>query len=164
MSQQKPLVVCLTGHRQIPTQHALVLPGLLERHMLALIERGAVEFRVGGAVGFDMVATLKLLEIKERMPHIRLRLCLPCRDQAKGWNDAARRAYNYILARADDVSYTVESYTPSCMLARDRQLVEGSDVCLAYCTKNKGGAFYTCSYALKHDLELINLADEMPHI
>ena len=161
---QKPLVVCLTGHRHIPVQHALVLPGLLERHMLALIDRGAVEFRAGGAVGYDMVATLKLIEIKERMPHIRLCLCLPCRDQTRGWDEAGRRAYQYILAHADEISYTVDTYTPSCMLARDRQLVEGSDVCLAYCTKNKGGSFYTCSYALKHDLELINLADEMPRI
>jgi uncharacterized phage-like protein YoqJ len=164
VSNQKPLVVCLTGHRHIPAQHALLLPSLLEQHMLSLIDRGAVEFRAGGAVGFDMVATLKLLEIKERLPHIRLRLCLPCRDQTKGWDEAGRRAYDYILARADEVSYTVDTYTPNCMLARDRQLVEGSDICLAYCTKNKGGAFYTCSYALKNDLELINLADELPRI
>lgn len=164
MSNQTPLIVCLTGHRHIPPQHALLLPSLLERHMLDLIERGAVEFRAGGAVGFDMVATLKLIEIKEHLPHIRLRLCLPCRDQTRGWDEAGRRAYDYILARADEISYTVDTYTPSCMLARDRQLVEGSDICLAYCTQNKGGAFYTCSYALKKDLELINLADKLPRI
>lgn len=95
MTEQRPLVVCLTGHRQIPGEHALLLPSFLERQMLALIDRGAVEFRAGGAVGFDMVATLKLLEIKERMPHIRLRLCLPCRDQTRGWDEAGRRAYAY---------------------------------------------------------------------
>ena len=107
--QSKPLVVCLTGHRHIPAQHALLLPSLLERHMLALIERGAVEFRAGGAVGFDMVATLKLIEIKERLPHIRLRLCLPCRDQTRGWDEAGRRAYDYILAHADTIRYPVDT-------------------------------------------------------
>ena len=130
--------------------------------MIALIERGAVEFRAGGAMGYDMVATLKLLEIKQRFPHVRLRLCLPCRDQTRGWSDAAVRAYRYILERADEVTYTTESYAPGCMLARDRELVEGSDVCLAYCTQNRGGSFYTCSYALKKGLELINLADQLP--
>lgn len=162
MAEKSSLTVCLTGHRQIPTAHALLLPSLLERHMMALIDRGAVEFRAGGAMGFDMVATLKVLEIKEKIPGIKLRLCLPCRDQTRGWSEAACRAYRYILERADEVSYTTDYYTPGCMLARDRELVEGSDVCLAYCTQNRGGAFYTCSYALKNDLELINLADELP--
>lgn len=162
MQQTKPLIVCLTGHRRIPSQHAILLPALLEREMLALIQRGAIEFRAGGAIGYDMVATLKLLEIKERMPHIKLHLCLPCRDQAKGWNEVGRRAYDYILARADKISYTAESYTPTCMLERDRQLVDGSDICLAYCTENRGGTFYTCTYALKRDLELINLVDQLP--
>lgn len=162
MLQQQGLIVSLTGHRQIPSEHALLLPALLEKHMLLLIERGAVEFRAGGAIGYDMVATLKLIEIKERLPHIRLRLCLPCRDQTRGWDEAGRRAYAYILAHADEIDYTAEHYTPTCMLERDRALVDGSDICLAYCTKNKGGAFYTCTYALKKDVELINLADELP--
>lgn len=164
MQENRPLVVCLTGHRRIPTEHAILLPALLEKEMRALIERGAVEFRAGGAVGYDMVATLKILELKERMPHIKLRLCLPCRDQAKGWDAVGRRAYDYILARADEISYAAEWYTPTCMLDRDRQLVEGSDICLAYCTENRGGSFYTCTYALKRDLELINLADQLPKL
>ena len=164
MSQRTPQIVCFTGHRQIPMEHALRLPALLERHIIALIEQGALEFRAGGALGFDMVATLKLLEIKEKMPHIKLRLCLPCRDQTRGWSAGAVRAYHYILDRADEITYTAETYEPGCMLARDRALVEGSDVCLAYCTQNRGGAFYTCSYALKKGLELINLADELPRI
>lgn len=162
MADKSSLIVCLTGHRNIPMEHALRLPSLLEQEMLALIDRGAVEFRAGGAMGYDMVATLKLLELKQRYPQIRLRLCLPCRDQTRGWSEAACRAYRYILDRADEVTYTTEYYRPGCMLARDRELVEGSDVCLAYCTKNRGGAFYTCTYALKKDLELINLADQLP--
>ncbi len=162
MVEKTPLIVCLTGHRNIPTEHALRLPALLEKEIYALIDRGAVEFRAGGAMGYDMVATLKLIEIKEQRPHIKIRLCLPCRDQTRGWSEAACRAYRYILDRADEVSYTTEFYTSGCMLARDRELVEGSDVCLAYCTQNRGGSFYTCSYALKKGLELINLADQLP--
>lgn len=164
MQNSVPLIVCLTGHRQIPIEHALRLPALLEKYMLDLIEQGAVEFRAGGALGFDMVAALKLLEIKEKMPHIKLHLCLPCRDQAKGWNDAAVRAYHYILDRADEVTYTTDYYVPGCMLARDRELVEGSDVCLAYCTQSHGGAVYTCNYAKKQGLDVINVADELPPI
>jgi uncharacterized phage-like protein YoqJ len=164
VQEGKPLIVCLTGHRRIPPRHAILLPALLEKEMLALIEGGAVEFRAGGAIGYDMVATLKILELKEKFPNIKLRLCLPCQDQAKGWDEVGRRAYNYILAHADEISYTSQAYTPTCMLERDRQLVNGSDVCLAYCTENRGGTFYTCTYALKRGLELINLADQLPKL
>lgn len=153
--------VCFTGHRSIPAPHALRLPSLLDEQLRALIARGARNFRAGGAIGYDMVATLKLLELKEQLPELGLRLylCLPCRDQTRGWDEQSCRAYRYILERADDIHYTAERYTQTCMLARDRRLVEGSDVCLAYCTRNRGGSFYTCSYAVKQGLELINLAD-----
>ena len=160
---KKPIsVVCLTGHRDIPQKHVLLLPSLIEQHLTDLIARGACEVRAGGALGFDMVATLKVLELRERYPQLRLSLCLPCRDQADGWLPSWQRAYRYILDRADAVHYEYERYAKGCMLARNRRLVEGSDVCLAYCTRNRGGSFYTCSYALQRGLELINLADGLP--
>ena len=159
--QQQIRIVCVTGHRSIPASDALRLPSLLEEQLRALIARGARIFRAGGAIGYDMLAALKVLELKESMPSydLKLHLCLPCRDQTRGWDEPSCRAYRYILDRADDIHYTAERYTPSCMLERDRRLVDGSDVCLAYCTRNRGGSFYTCSYALKQDVELINLAD-----
>ncbi len=162
MPEQGPIkTVCFTGHRSIPEAHALRLPSLLEEQLRALIARGARIFRAGGAIGYDMLAALKVLELREQLPSYRLKLhlYLPCKDQTRGWDEPSRRAYRYILDRADDIRYTSEAYTPSCMLERDRRLVDGSDVCLAYCIRNRGGSFYTCSYALRQDVELINLAD-----
>jgi uncharacterized phage-like protein YoqJ len=150
--------VCFTGHRNIAYEDAVRLPALLERVLIDLIERGATTFRAGGAMGFDTAAALKVLEFRETLP-IRLVLCLPCRDQTRGWSEAGCRAYRYILDRADEIHYTSDRYTSTCMLERDRALVDGSDVCVAYCTRNRGGSFYTCSYAVKRDVELINLAD-----
>ena len=158
----RPRIVCLTGHRHITPAHARVLPALLETKMGELIAKGTEEFRAGGAMGFDMLAALKVLEIRESIPALRLRLCLPCRDQTRAWDEYSHRAYQYILDRADAVSYVADNYTSTCMLERDRRLVEGSDLCLAYCTQNRGGTFYTCTYALKRDVPLINLADELP--
>lgn len=162
MGNQHPIrIVCFTGHRDIVPADALRLPSLLEEQLGALLARGARIFRAGGAIGFDMLAALKVLELRERWPDagIELHLCLPCKDQTRGWDEVSCRAYRYILDRADHVHYTSECYTPTCMLERDRRLVDGSDVCVAYCTRNRGGSFYTCSYAVKRDVELINLAD-----
>ena len=157
------VTVCFTGHRSIPEAHALRLPSLLEEQLRALIARGARNFRAGGALGFDTLAALKVLELREQMPEagLRLDLYLPCRDQTRGWNEACCRAYDYVLDHADSFRYISEQYTSTCMLERDRRMVDGSDVCVAYCTRNQGGSFYTCTYALKKDVQLINLADQL---
>ena len=154
--------VCFTGHRNICPEHMLRLPALLESTLRSLIEQGANCFRAGGAMGFDTLAALKVLELRQEYPAVSLHLYLPCRDQTRGWDEMSRRAYRYVLERADHVRYISEQYTQTCMLQRDRALVDGSDLCLAYCTRNRGGTFYTCSDACKTDVMLRNLYDELP--
>lgn len=151
-------VCCFTGHREIEREDIAALPGVLDRVVEKLIERGVCEFRAGGALGFDMLAALKVLEKREKYPHIRLHLFLPCKDQAARWSDTDKQKYEYILQRADEVTYTSEVYRRGCMLLRDRRLVEGSDFCIAYCKRDTGGTAYTLSYAKKKSLSTLNIA------
>ncbi len=159
MNQRTIQTVCFTGHRDIPSRAAMALPGLLEEVIADLCERGAVTFRTGGAMGFDTVAALKVLDMKARYPAIRLELILPCRNQTERWDESAVRTYEYILAHADTHRFLFDSYLEGCMLERDRRLVEGSDVCVAYCNRSQGGTAYTCMLAMKAGLEIINLHD-----
>lgn len=153
--------VCFTGHRNIPYAAATRLPSLLEQVISQLCERGATTFRTGGAMGFDTVAALKVLDMKEKYPRIRLELILPCRNQTERWDEIGRQTYQYILKRADSHRFLFDTYFDGCMLERDRRLVEGSDVCVAYCTRSRGGTAYTCAQALRAGLELVNLHDLM---
>ncbi len=153
--------VCFTGHRQISAEHMLALPALLKAEIGKQVEAGAVHFRAGGAVGFDTLAALCVLEQKKQHPHIKLDLILPCRDQDAAWSVQDRHAYRFVLQNADSVVYVRECYSEGCMLLRDRRLVEGSDACIAFLTKSKGGTAYTAAYALKSGLEFINLYDAM---
>ena len=107
------------------------------------------------------IAALRVLALKERFPNVRLHLILPCRDQTKFWRTGEKALFDDILAKADAVSYVTDVYTPSCMYTRNRALVDGSDLCIAYLTENRGGTLYTCTYALKHRVELLNLAEEI---
>ncbi len=159
--EKKIRTVCFTGHREIPRGDALRLPTYLEEVILELMARGATVFRAGGAVGFDTVAALKILDMQERYPELELELILPCRNQTEQWDEIGIRTYNYILERASRHEYLFERYMEGCMLERDRRLVEGSDVCVAYCTRSRGGTAYTCSRALKQGVELVNLWDRM---
>ena len=152
---------CFTGHRQIERAHMLALPALLKAEIAKQAEAGVVYFRAGGAIGFDTLAALCVLEQKKLYPHIKLDLILPCRDQDAVFGEGDRQAYRFVLANADRVSYVFDKYCEGCMLERDRRLVQGSDVCIAFLTKNKGGTAYTAAYALKNGLDFVNLFDLM---
>lgn len=151
--------VCFTGHRQIEQSDAYSIPTRLKELLSHLIARGAHRFRAGGAIGFDTVAALCVLELKETYPDISLELVLPCQDQTKSWNGQDRAVYDYILSQADTVEYVTETYKPWCMHERNRRLVNESQVCIAYLKHSTGGTAYTYSYALQKNIEVINLAE-----
>ena len=154
-------ICCFTGHRDICAQDIVRLPHAIDATLDRLIASGFSVFRAGGAVGFDTVCALKVLEKKKEHPSVKLELCLPCKDQTNGWPQRDISIYKYILSAADSVKYVGEKYRSGCMHERNRMLVDGSDVCVAYCKESKGGTAYTCKYALKCKVELINLADLM---
>ncbi len=153
------MICCFTGHRSIPSEHMLRLPELLDAEIEKLILTGVDTFRGGGAIGFDTLSELKTLEKKKKYPFIRLELILPCKDQAKKWNQRDKAIYDYLLEEADSVSYVEESYTQYCMHQRNRRLVEGSDFCLTYLAEKSGGTAYTVDYAKKKKVDVINLFD-----
>lgn len=153
--------VCFTGHREIPKKEAILIPTALKAELETLIKRGAVNFKAGGAMGFDTIAALCVLELKEKYPHINLQLCLPCRDQTKFWPKECIEVYNYILSKASDVNYTCEHYTSWCMMARNRKLVEKSQVCIAYLSRSTGGTAFTYEHALKNGLQVINIYEKI---
>lgn len=160
--QKEPIrTVCFTGHRTISRGDALRLPMYLEEVILELMERGATVFRTGGAMGFDTMAALKVLDLQQHYPELELELILPCRDQTEQWDDVGVRTYQYILENATRHRFLFDTYVKGCMLERDRQLVQGSDVCVAFCTRSRGGTAYTCTHALQQKVELINLWDRM---
>jgi uncharacterized phage-like protein YoqJ len=159
---KKIQAVCFTGHRNIPNEVMEKLPDLLEKTIAELCERGATVFRTGGAMGFDTLAALTVLDMKETNPHLRLELILPCLNQTDGWDDVSKQTYHYIMQKADDYRVLFEDYFEGCMLERDRQLVDGSDVCVAYCSRSQGGTAYTFMVAARGDLEIINLYDLLP--
>ena len=154
---------CFSGHRQISNEHIILLPEALSSLLDSLVKKGFRHFKAGGAIGFDTIAALKCLELKKKYPElsITLELCLPCREQTLGWSEMEKSAYHFVLERADKVRYESDVYTTGCMYARNRRLVDGSDLCVAYLSIDKGGTAYTCSYAMQKGVEVINLYEHL---
>ena len=148
--------VCMfTGHRSIRREHLSSLPVWLENTVEELIGEGYTEFCVGGAIGFDTLAALKIIEKKEKYGFLKLRLFLPCKDQDSRWNENYKRAYRYILGKADSINYACESYCRGCMHKRNREMVKASDVCVAYCVTSEGGTYYTVNQAKEKGMRVI---------
>ena len=121
--------------------------------------RGVRTFKAGGALGYDTIAALCVLELREKYPDVRLELELICEEQADGWEPGERGMYAAILNKCDVSRYASAHYSTPAIFARNRNLVNGSDVCVCYLTKTSGGTAYTANYAKKCGLKVINIAN-----
>lgn len=149
---------CFTGHRDLPVRGQEKLAAKLEDTIIGLIDRGIQFYGAGGARGYDTLAAQTVLRLKERHPHIKLILVLPCLTQTRKWPVADIKEYERIKALADKVVYTSQEYAKGCMHKRNRHLVDHSSVCVCYLANDYGGTAYTVGYAEKQGLEVINLA------
>ena len=152
-------ICCFTGHREISSKDTRRIPTALKKILIEEYAKGARIFRAGGALGFDTLAALSVLELKKKHPDVILELCLPCKDQSERWTWYSRRIYDHILKNCDNVRYASDFYTRTCMLDRNRMLVDGSTVCIAYYMGGGGGTSYTFNYAMRKNVEIINVFD-----
>ncbi len=151
-------ICCFTGHRKIADAHIDALSEVLGTVLERLISEGVYTYRAGGALGFDTVGALAVLEKKKKYPFLRLELCLPCENQAEKWNTYSKNLYEKIKKQADAISYAEKTYSAGCMHERNRLLVDGAHFCIAYCTEERGGTAFTYEYAERAGLKMINLA------
>ena len=151
-------ICCFTGHREIKQIKASVLIERLENTVIDLIENeGVTDFRAGGARGFDSIAAMCIIKMKAKYPNIKLHLVLPCQNQEKYFSNSEKQVYKYVFENADTVRFVNPKYNPSVMFARNRELVTGADVCVAYMYKLTGGTYYTVNYARKNKVDVKNL-------
>lgn len=157
MMECKSKTCCFSGHRKIPPEIQIEISRRLKENLIKLIESGYIYFLAGGALGFDTLAAQTVIELREKYPHIKLILILPCLSQANVWSDSDKRIYEHIKEKADKIVYTSQEYTRDCMHKRNRHLVDNSSLCICYMTQECGGTAYTVKYATKNELQIINL-------
>ena len=156
--EQINFICCFTGHRHIPTEEIRNLYRELERVLNILIKSGVTHFRTGGALGFDTLAALTVLDKRREDPSLTLELCVPCEDQTAGWSDEDMAIYKYIRSEADKVTVLHEKYVRGCMYERNRYMVDGSHYCVAYCNRHRSGSAYTVNYARSKGVKVVDLA------
>lgn len=155
----RPKTAFFAGHRKLPSDTEQISTAL-EKELAALIESGYRFFGAGGATGFDTVAALSVLKLREMYPHIRLILVLPHRAQAKHWSKKDIAVYEDIKGRADKVVYISDEFTRDCVYRRNRHFINGSSMCICYLSREDSGTEKTVRVARKEGLQIINIAEK----
>ncbi len=149
-----------TGHRNIAKKDYEKIYQLTKNSILFRIVNNDIKyFKVGGARGFDMIASLVIIELKKEFKDIKLILILPCKNQMNNWCKNDKDLYNIVLQNADEIIYISENYTKDCMLKRNDKLLEDSMFCICYLRKSAkmGGTFYTVNRAEKQNIKIYNI-------
>ena len=155
----RPKTAFFAGHRKLPSDTEQISTAL-EKELTALIESGYRFFGAGGATGFDTVAALSVLKLREMYPHIRLILVLPHHAQAKHWSKKDIAVYEDIKDRADKVVYISDEFTRDCVYRRNRHFLNGSSMCICYLSREDSGTEKTVRVARREGLQIINIAEK----
>ena len=150
-----------TGHRNLPADDIYKIRRALKQAVINLIENGTIYFGCGGARGFDLLAALIILELKEKYPEIRLIMVYPCRNQTQYWKDTDKKLYDDIRDRCDKCVWIADEYNDECIQKRNRHLANNSSVCICYLTDKYSGTQFTVKYAEKKGVKIINISDNI---
>ena len=134
----------------------MALRAVLAEQIAALVDAGFTQFLSGMAEATDTWSALSVLDLREKNPAIKLHCILPCKEQADKWAASSRDLYRSILDRADSIVYVSRTYHETCMLDRNRFLIEHAAALLAfYNGERRGGTAATMRYAQKMGREII---------
>lgn len=152
-----------TGHRIIEKTKIDTVKEKVKEHIERIIaEHGVDTFISGGAIGFDMIAANCVYEMKEKYPHIKLEIYIPCLDQSKRWTNINKYYYRMMLSKADNQKFiSNEEYADGCMLKRNMEMIKDSSYCIAYCVTPRTGTGVTVRMAKQENIEVVNIADEI---
>ncbi len=150
------MTCCFTGHRVIPVSELDEVKEKLINSIYNLIDEGVTHFIAGGALGFDSLAAETILEIK-KTKDITLEIAVPCLGQENKWNKNQKERYKNILEKADKVTVLSEKYVTGCMHARNKYMVDSSEIVITYYRGKAGGTHKTYFYAELQNKRIINV-------
>lgn len=148
--------VCFTGHRAFYDKKEEI-ESKLEDAVRQCIEDGYEVFIAGGAVGVDTLAAETVINLRKEYPNIRLVLALPCppEQQSMKWSENQKKQYHNTIDQADEVRILSDKYTSTCMLDRNRYMVDNSCKVICYLQSARGGTKFTVEYAKKQGIEIV---------
>lgn len=141
-----------TGHRNFDYYNEI---RSLERAIESAIIYDDVDtFYNGMARGFDLAAAQTVIQLKRRYK-IKLIACVPFYGQKETLNAFDRKIYEEVLNYCNEIIVLSQEYYPGCMYARNRYMVDKSDMVIAYYRGKRGGTQYTVKYAEEQQKKIV---------
>jgi len=148
----RPAKVCAFSGNRTLSHSRMAVAKALDAEIARLFEEGYTVFRAGGAGGFDTLAALSVLRLKQLHPQIYLELLIPFPNFKTDDPD-----FEETLSKADRVVPISPCYSPFCMSVRNQALIDGSDLLLLYNYQSKGGSVQTANFAAKANVAIRKL-------
>ncbi len=159
---------CFTGHRpdKLPWKYnehdprCLTLKSQLRDALQSLYTAGCRRFLCGMAEGCDLYFGEAVVALREEHSEIFLEGAIPFEGQSEKWSESSRRRYFRLAEECDKLTVLHSSYSPDCMMDRNRYMVDHADLLLAVYNGSSGGTQATMLYALRKGLEIVEISVE----
>lgn len=161
----KEFTCCISGSRpqNLPWMfnendlRCTALKDKMGQHLIQIIEKGYTHFIGGMALGVDQYSFEILLNLRKTYKKITLEASIPYETQGIKWTENQRNRYFDIIKQVDREVLISNKYTPTCMLDRNRYMVDNSSILLAVVSKKSRGTIATIKYAESKNLEIIKI-------
>lgn len=156
---------CFTGHRadKLPwgddecTPGCVALKSAIADVLASLYASGCRRFLCGMATGTDMYWGEAVVALRDEHPKVILEAAIPYAGQEARWSALWRARYFRLAEECDKLTVLHRSYTPNCMMDRNRYMVDQSRVLVAAYSGAPGGTRNTMLYAMRQGVEIIEL-------
>ena len=112
----------------------------------------------GMALGVDTVFWEIAAKLRKSNKNIKIEAAVPFVGQEKKWIHESQKQYKQMLSESDKVTIVSEGgFATYKMMARNRYMVNKSDIVIAVICKETGGTAQCVKYAKEHDKVVIEI-------
>lgn len=166
------MIISITGHRPngLPREYGYNLNNeawtKLKEYIEATIEEcykyatknEELTLVTGMALGVDTVFWEVAAKLRKSNKNIRIEAALPFIGQEKKWTEESQKQYKQMLSESNKVTIVSEGgFATYKMMARNRYMVNKSDIVIAVICKETGGTAQCVKYAKEHNKVVIEI-------
>ena len=166
------MIICITGHRPngLPREYGYNLNNeawtKLKKYIEVTIEEcykyatpdEELTLVTGMALGVDTAFWEVAAKLRKSNKNIKIETAVPFVGQEKKWTHESQKQYTQMLSESDKVTTVSEGgFATYKMMARNRYMVNKSDVVIAVIHKETGGTAQCVKYAKEHNKVVIEI-------